>query len=109
MTTFEFFVESATADVRLEVQQPGLSGSVELIKRLNVLIDCGAGRRVGSRYGELAADLTVDDVRQLFKGIGTVHVGRPTKPDPGPLLATDTALVAVPQTRCSPPALVSGA
>ena len=35
------------------------------------------------------------DVRQLFKGIGMVHVGRPTKPDPGPLLATDTALVAV--------------
>ncbi len=34
MTIYEFFVESATADVRLEVPQPGLSGSVALIERL---------------------------------------------------------------------------
>ena len=95
MTIYEFFVESATADVRLEVPQPGLSGSVALIERLTVLTDRGAGRSVGSSFGELAADLTVDDVRQLFKGIGKVHVGRPTMPDPGPLLATEKALVAV--------------
>lgn len=96
MTIYEFFVESTTANVRLEVPHPGLAGSVELMQRLDELVAQGAGRRVGTGFGELADELTLTDVRRLLRGVDEVHVGRPTKPEPGPLVAIPTALAAVP-------------
>ena len=97
MTIYEFFVECEEQGVRLEVPGLGLTGAIDLFRRLDDYAAVGAGRLV-SRDGasSVVADLTLDDVRFLLRGVERVYVGRPRDPAQGTETPTVDALAALP-------------
>lgn len=97
MTIYEFFIQSAEHDVRLEVPVKGLRHAVDLFRRLDDHAAGGHGRVVVHEPGRArVADLTHDDARYLLEGIEQVYVGTAGQPERGRLVGSEGALAELP-------------
>ena len=95
MTVYEFFIDCADLNSRLEVPIAGVSDAVTMFKRLDDLAANGAGRLVSEMPGHAeVAGLTLDDVRHLLHDRSELRVGPPK--EPGRLLSVDEVLLELP-------------
>jgi hypothetical protein len=93
LTIYEFFIESESFKVRLEVPVGGLLHAAQLFRRLDDYAASGKGRIVSEANHPLNVEgLTLDDARYLLEGIDMVYVGTPGEPAQGDLTPTDQAL-----------------